>query len=193
MKKGLVLIDFVNDNVSPTGKLVGKGYPAYCEKHNTLQNAKRLLEAFRKKQHFIAHVRIGFSPDYKEQPELSPLFGAAKKFGAFMLGGNGDNFFEELAPLDGEVQIIKHRVSAFFGTPLEIILKNNDVKELFICGVATDLAVQSATRDAHDRDFVVTVVEDCCGAANEDDHNNSLTPLKKIAKVLTLSEVENET
>ena len=50
-----------------------------------------------------------------------------------------------------------------------------------------------ATRDAHDRDFVVTVVEDCCGATNADDHSNSLVPLRKIAKIAMLAEVLDET
>ncbi len=69
-------------------------------------------------------------------------------------------------------------------------MRNNNITDLYICGVATDLAVQVAARDAHDRDFVVHVVEDCCGAANELDHTTSLVPLKKISNVITLNEVE---
>jgi len=106
-----------------------------------------------------------------------------------MLGGFGGEFCDELKPLDGETQIVKHRVSAFFGTPLELLLRNKGVTELYVCGVATDLAVQAAVRDAHDRDFIVTVVADCCGAGNEEDHNHSLIPLRKISKVVTLSEI----
>jgi nicotinamidase-related amidase len=189
MSKALLLIDFVNDNVAKDGKLAGKGYPAYCEVHGTLESARKLLDFFREKKFFVAHIRVGFSPDYCEQPANSLLFGAAKKFGAFKIGETGDEFYSPLKPLDNEKEIIKHRVSAFYGTPLELLLRNNNVSELFICGVATDLAVQAAARDAHDRDFDVTVVEDCCGAANEADHTNSLVPLRKIAKVAALDEV----
>ena len=189
MNKALLLIDYVNEIVNPKGKMAGKGYPDYCEKHNVLTKTKKLLDTFRKNQDMIIHVRVGFSSDYKEQPTSSPLFGAANKFGAFMIGEFGDEFCDELKPLDGETQLIKHRVSAFHGTSLELLLRNKGITELYICGVATDLAVQSAARDAHDRDFIVTVVEDCCGAGNEDDHNSSLAPLKKISKVLTLAEV----
>jgi len=192
MSKALLLIDFVNDIVHPTGKLAGKGYPAYCAEHSVLPNARKLLDSFRKNQDTIVHVRVGFSPDYREQPVLSPLFGAANKFGALMLGAFGNEFCDPLKPLDGETQIVKHRVSAFFGTPLELLLRNKGVTELYICGVATDLAVQSAARDAHDRDFVVTVVKDCCGAGNEEDHNSSLITLKKIAKVATLAGIARE-
>lgn len=189
MKKALLLIDFVNENVSKEGKMAGKGYPVYCEKYNVLSKAKNLLSAFRNKGYLVVHVRVGFSPDYKEQPINSPLFGAANKFEAFKIGAWGDEFYETLVPLDNEVQYYKHRVSAFYETPLELLLRNQGVEELFICGVATDLAVQAATRDAHDRDISVTVVEDCCGAANDDDHKNSLIPLAKIAKISTLEDV----
>lgn len=189
MSRALLLIDFVNENVNPKGKMAGKGYPDYCERHQVISNAKKLLEVFRKRQDTVVHVKVGFSPDYKEQPLSSPLFGAANKFGAFMLGEFGDEFCDELKPINGESQIIKHRVSAFYGTSLELLLRNKGVTDLYVCGVATDLAVQAATRDAHDRDFMVTVVEDCCGAANENDHNSSLIPLKKISNVSTLAEV----
>lgn len=189
MKKALLLIDFVNENVSKDGKMAGKGYPAYCEKYNVLGKTEKLLSAFRSKGYLVVHVRVGFSPDYKEQPTSSPLFGAANKFGAFKIGAWGDEFYDTLVPLENEAQYYKHRVSAFYGTPVELLLKNQGIEELFICGVATDLAVQAATRDAHDRDIPVIVVEDCCGAANEDDHKNSLVPLAKIAKISTLENV----
>jgi len=189
MKKALLLIDFVNENVSKDGKMAGKGYPNYCEKYNVLDKAEALLTAFRNKGHLVIHVRVGFSPDYKEQPLNSPLFGAANKFGAFKIGAWGDDFYGTLAPLESEAQYYKHRVSAFYGTPVELLLKNQGIEELYICGVATDLAVQAATRDAHDRDISVTVVEDCCGAANENDHRNSLITLAKIAKISTLEDV----
>lgn len=190
MSSALLLIDFINENVSFEGKMAKKGYPDYCQKNNTLSNAKKLLFKFRESNNLVVHVKVGFSEDYKEQPKQSPLFGVADKFQAFKLGGVGCEFCEELTPNEDEPIIIKHRVSAFFGTPLELVLRNNNIRDLYICGVATDLAVQAAARDAHDRDFVVHVVEDCCGAANESDHTTSLVPLRKISHVITLNEVE---
>lgn len=189
MKKALLLIDFVNENVSKDGKMAGKGYPTFCETHSVLEKTQKLLAAFRNKGHLVIHVRVGFSPDYREQPLNSPLFGAANKFNAFKIGDWGDEFYEALAPLEGEAQFYKHRVSAFYGTPVELLLKNQGVDELYICGVATDLAVQAATRDAHDRDIPVTVVEDCCGAANESDHRSSITTLSKISKISSVDDV----
>jgi nicotinamidase-related amidase len=129
---------------------------------------------------------VGFSADYREQPEQSPLFGPARKNGVFTLGTWATAFHPKAAPLADETVLLKHRVSAFYGTPLDLVLRNTGVRRLLIAGVATDLAVQSAARDAHDRDYVVTVVSDCCASATDRDHEDALRLLSKVAGVETL-------
>lgn len=186
---GLLLIDFINEIVDPKGKLSGKGYSDFVARHGTLSKAHSLLSSARSEGIPIFHVRICFSPNYVEQPELSPLFGSARKFGAFQAGTWATEFHPKVAPEAHEVVLEKHRVSAFYGTSLDLVLRNQGIQNLLICGVATDLAVQSAVRDAHDRDYIVTVVSDCCGAANEEDHEQSLRILAKIAKTTTFGEV----
>ena len=46
--------------------------------------------------------------------------------------------------------------------------------EILLAGCATDLAINSTARDAHDRDYIVKVLSSCCIAANNEDHNSSL-------------------
>src|SRR5690349_17995113 len=121
--QALVIIDYINEIIDPKGKLAGKGYSAFADKHSTLDKAQALLQAFRTKQIPVFYVRVGFSPDYKEQPENSPLFGAAKKFGALQLGTWATEFHPKVAPLTAEAVITKHRVSAFYGTPLDLLLR----------------------------------------------------------------------
>lgn len=186
---GIVLVDFINEIVDPTGKLAGKGYSTFAEKHQTMDKVRALLSHGRERGAFIVHVRVGFSTSYVEHPSLSPLFGGAKKFGALQLGTWATELHPKASPLPNETVLTKHRVSAFFGTPLDLILRTNGIREILLCGVATDLAVQAAARDAHDRDYAVTVVSDCCGAANDEDHEASLQVLAKIGVVKPLSEV----
>lgn len=178
-----VFIDFINEIVDSKGKLAGKGYAKFAEANNSLQNTATLLNNARASGSAIIHVRIGFSPDYKEQPENSPLFGAAKKFGALKLGDWGTEFHPLVSPVLDEVVIVKHRVSPFYGTPLNLILKTYGVKKLVLSGCATDVAVQSAARDAHDRDYACIVAADCCIAASEDDHHQALRMLAKVASI----------
>ena len=189
MKKALILIDFINEIANKKGKMFAKGYYNYCIENNTILKAQKLLNKFRKNNDIIIHVRIAFTENYIEQPKNSPLFGKAKEFEAFKLNSFGTEFIEELKPINDEVQIIKNRVNAFHGTNLDVILKNNKIEELYVCGIATDLAVSSTVRDAHDKDYIVNVVEDCCGAGSNEDHLTALLSLKKISKVIKEDEM----
>ena len=79
---------------------------------------------------------------------------------------------------------------AFYATPLDLTLKTMGVDEVFLAGVATDMAVESTAREAHDRDLAVKVIADCCIAANEEDQQRSLTNMKKLAAIITSDELD---
>lgn len=185
-KRALLCIDLINDIVDPAGKLAGKGYPKFAETHGSLANIAKAQSRIREEGSLLVHVRVGFSPNYTEHPAGSPLFGRAKEFQALRLGGWGTEFSDTVQPAPGEPVVIKHRVSSFYGTDLEVVLRAQGIHTVLIAGVATDLAVESAAREAHDRDYRVIVLSDCCIAANEDDHTRSLELVKKIGTVATL-------
>jgi len=185
-------MDFENDIVHPEGKVSGKGYAAYNAEHNTLANVRAAQDQFRAAGLPVVHVRVGFSPSYAEQPKGSPLMGKAHDFGAFDLSGWGTDFLEEVAPQDEELIITKHRVGSFFGTPLDLTLKTMGVTDLYLAGVATDMVVESTAREAHDHDFKVNVIADCCIAASDEDQERSLTNMKKLGSILVTSELNLE-
>jgi nicotinamidase-related amidase len=186
--RALVLIDFINDIVHPDGKLAGRGYSEFLARHGTLDRVARLLAHARATDIFPIHVRIGFSPDYKEQPLGSPLFGNAGKLGALKLGAWGTEFHEQAAPIDGEAVIVKHRVNAFVGTSLDVLLRARAVKDVVVVGCSTDVGVQTTARMAHDLDYACTVIGDCCAAPKDEDHDPTLRMLAKVARVTALDE-----
>jgi nicotinamidase-related amidase len=188
-RRALLAIDFVNEIVDPKGKLAGRGYSDFLARHGTLARLPRLLKAARQARIPVFHVRVGFSADYLEQPEHSPLFGPARKNQVFRMGTWNTEFHEAASPEKGETIIQKHRVSAFYGTPLDLTLRNLGIGEVIIVGVATDLAVQTAARDAHDRGYRVRIVADCCAAASDRDHEDTLRLLEKVAAVDTLEKM----
>jgi biuret amidohydrolase len=188
-KSALLLVDWINEIVADNGKLAGKGYASYVRQFGTLEKVQALLGRARAASMPVIHVGLAFREGYQDHPAESPLFGSAKRFGALLAGTEATSFHTAAAPVAGEVTLTKSRVSAFFGTTLESILRLQGVTNIYVSGVATDLAVQSAVRDAHDRDFAVTVIHDCCAAASEEDHSTSLKTLAKISKMLTLGDV----
>jgi nicotinamidase-related amidase len=187
-RSAIILIDFINEIVHPDGKLARKGYSDFLARHGTLDRVATLLAHARAKDLAAIHVRIGFSPDYKEQPLGSPLFGHASKLGALKLGTWATEFHPKAAPLDGEAVMTKHRVNAFVGTPLDLLLRARGITELVVAGCSTDVGVQTTARMAHDLDYACTVIGDCCAAPKDEDHDQTLRMLAKVARVSTLTE-----
>jgi len=182
-ENALILIDFINDIVHEDGKLSKMGYYDFIVRNNTQQVLADVLKTAREKEWLICHVRVGFSAGYVDHPAESPLLGGAKKFEALLNGEWGTEFNEIALPQNDEVIIQKTRVSAFYNTSLDTVLRADNVKNLHIAGVATDIAVESASRDAHDRDYNVFVIQDACVAANDEDHKTALATISKFAKV----------
>ncbi|MCL5407317.1 MAG: cysteine hydrolase [Patescibacteria group bacterium] len=189
-KSALVLVDFINEIVDEKGKLAGKGYAAFVKKHDILTKVQTAVERAHVNRVPVIFVNVSFRPDYSDWPEDSPLFGAAKKFGALQSGTWATELHSAINRGEDDYLVTKNRVSAFRNTALEAKLKELGVETLLIGGVATDLAVQSTVRDAHDRDFKVVILKDLCGAANDEDHESALKLLSKVATISNSSEVE---
>lgn len=185
----LLVIDFINEIVDVKGKLAGKGYANYVAAHNTFSKLNLMIEKAREKGMPVLFVRLGFSPGYTDWPSNSPLFGSAKKFGALQLGTWATDIHEAIVVKSTDQIITKNRVSAFYNTILDELLRKQQIHTLLIAGVATDLAVQSTARDAHDRDYKVVVLEDVCAAASDEDHIAAISLIAKIATIVDSSSV----
>jgi nicotinamidase-related amidase len=138
----------------------------------------------------IGYVRVGFSPDYREAPDTSAIFNGAKQHGLFKLGTWGTEVHKDLAPQPGDFDIVKHRVSPFWATNLEAILRAHRIERIFCSGVSTVAVVQGTVRDAHDRDYVCVVLEDCCASASNEDHAAGIRALQRFAAFTTVQDVD---
>ncbi|GAB5101276.1 cysteine hydrolase [Caballeronia sp. HLA56] len=134
-------------------------------------------------------VKVGFRPGYHELPTWSPMFGKAKEFGALALGGSDTDFHPDLDADLADVVIEKPRVNGFYGTPMESLLRAQEIDTLAVAGVSTTWAVQSFVRDAHDRDFRVFVIEDACAAVSAEEHRASIDMLRSISRVISIADL----
>lgn len=189
MRTALLCIDFINDIVHPDGKIAGKGYADFAAAHDIIRRTARIQDQFRQQSALIVHARVQFSQGYYELNEQSLILGAAKKNEALMRKTWGTEFITDLAPREDEPTITKHRVSPFYRTRLELILNSQKTENLFICGGATNLAIETAAREAHDRDYNVTVLADACFASDEATHQKALESMAAFADVKNFSDV----
>jgi len=182
----VLTIDFINEICHVDGKL--SAYAARVVANKTIERANTVTEHFRKSNALIGHVKVGFNSHYKEASKKSPMFGKAKEYGVLALNNWATDFCDNLSVKENEFMITKHRVSPFYGTDLDLILRENDIINLILCGVGTNQAVELAAREAHDRGYVVTIISDACQCLNDYEQEASLNFLKKIATVVTAKE-----
>ncbi|MFH1728157.1 MAG: isochorismatase family protein [Pseudomonadota bacterium] len=91
-----------------------------------------------------------------------------------------DDDFEivkKLQPTLNDKIIEKNRYSAFLNTDLDLYLKGNNIKNLFISGVMTNCCCETTARDAFCRDYRVFFLEDCTNAPKKEMHSASILNL----------------
>jgi nicotinamidase-related amidase len=184
----LLVMDMINDLVHPEG-MGAKTYGVQCRERNVYENTKSLIARARAADVPIGFVRVGFSPDYRECPPDSPVFSKARENGFFKLGHWGTEVYEGFAPQDGDTDIIKHRVSPFYGTKLMPLLSAMGVQRLLLAGVSTNGVVQAAAREGHDRDFRCVVAEDCCAGATVEEHEYAIAGVRRFATVAAAEDI----
>ena len=95
----------------------------------------------------------------------------------------------ELGCGPGDLIVDKVRFDAFQWTPLEALLRGLDVGELVICGVITNICVETTVRSAFMRDYPVTLLADCCAAKTRRLHDLSI----EVLSAYELAEIANIT
>ena len=184
-----LVCDMINDLVHEDGPNGKKGYGPILAKNNTLANTAEAIRKARAAGVKIGYVRVGFSPDYRECPPTSRIFQGAKKAGLFKLGEWGTGVHPMLAPQPGDFDIVKHRVSPFYATDLEPILRANGIQRIYVCGVSTSGAVLSAAKDGHDRDYEIFVLEDCSAALTDEQHKAVIEQMNRMTTIVTSKDV----
>ena len=190
MKKTLLLVmDMMNDLVAEDG-FSAQTYAAQVKARNVLANTAKAIAAARAAGALIGYVRVGFSPDYREAPEGSPIFSGARKNGIFKLDTKGTEVHPTVAPANGDFDIVKHRVSPFYGTSLEPILRANGIERIVMCGVSTNGVVHSGVREAHDRDYAVVILEDCCAGVTPDEHAHAIACMGRFGAIVSSADFD---
>jgi biuret amidohydrolase len=95
----------------------------------------------------------------------------------------------ELQPLPSEGIVDKITMSAFEGTYLEIALRDCGIRSFIIVGIALEIGIDPTCRQGADLGFWPILVQDACGAGNEEAANHSLASLKHMGDA-TLTDIE---
>ncbi|MFT6675713.1 MAG: nicotinamidase-related amidase [Sulfitobacter sp.] len=141
-KTALILVDIQNDYF--TGGL----WPV-DDMQRVADTARDILNEARAQGQMIAHIR------HEAASDAAPFFRP---------GTAGAEIHPGVAPLDGELVILKHRPNSFQGTDLQAHLQAAGITHVTIIGAMTQMCIDATARAARDFGYEVTLVADACGA-----------------------------
>ena len=137
-----------------------------------LERCSSVLRAARKAGIAVIHVKVGFRPGLPEVTARNKLFASIKSSPQHqqLFEGAPGAIHPSLGPAPDDIVVIKHRISAFAGSDLQMILRAKEIDTLVLFGVATSGVVLSTLLEACDADYRTVVVADCCADTDAELH-----------------------
>jgi biuret amidohydrolase len=184
-RAALVIIDMQRDFLEPGGFGEALGNDV-SRLQAAVDPCRQVLDAARRLGMLVIHTREGHRPDLSDAPphkvvrgDPASRIGAPGPMGRILVRGEpGHDIIPELYPLKDEPVIDKPGKGAFYQTDLELMLHNRDIDTLFVCGVTTEVCVNTTVREANDRGFRCIVLSDCCGSYFPEFHAAGLAMIK---------------
>lgn len=153
---------------------------------DVVTRAAKLAEKCRQKGAPVVMVRVGWSADYAEalkQPVDAPAPARA-------LPDNWWVYPQALGKQDRDIEVTKRQWGAFYGTDLELQLRRRGIDTIILCGISTNIGVESTARNAWELGFKLIIAEDACSAASAEQHQGSMTHIfPRIARVRSTEEI----
>jgi nicotinamidase-related amidase len=167
----LLVIDMQRDFVDPGGFGEALGNDVSLLRR-AIAPTEKVLAAARAKKMLVVHTREGHRPDLSDLPRNKKLRGRLKTgigdpgpMGRILVRGEyGHDIIDQLKPASGEPVVDKPGKGAFYATDLDSLLHNRAIRQLVVCGVTTEVCVNTTVREANDRGYDCLVLEDCVGS-----------------------------
>jgi len=179
-RTAIVIIDMQNDFCAKNGLVDHLGLD-YTPDRAPIAPLQRLLPVLRRASVPVIWVNWGNRPDLANMPpnqiHLYKPHGSGIGLGD-PLPGSGAHVLEkdswaaavvdELEQKPQDIKVDKYRISGFWDTPLDSILRNLGTKSILFAGVNTDQCVLHSLTDANFLGYGCIMVEDCCGTTSPD-------------------------
>ncbi len=174
----LMIIDMQNDFCSPRGWLASIGV-SVDEPNSIIESVGQVADALRNNDVPIIWLNWGNRPDRSNLPpgvvHVYNPDGNSVGIGDELPGTNSkvlekgswsSAIVDLLKPASSDLFVDKYRMSGFFDTPLDSILRNLAVKTILFAGVNVDQCVLATLMDAASLGYDVILLEDCCATTS---------------------------
>lgn len=161
-RSAVVVVDMVNDFCKPGGAMVLPGYEALVAPQLAIIDAARASGAA------VVWVHDEHRRNMRRDREW------LKRTPHCVEGSWGTEIIEDLGARDDEIHLVKRRYSAFFGTDLDLTLKDMMIDQLVVIGVVTNICVRSTVHDGFFLGYEIVVPHDACAATGPREQASSL-------------------
>ena len=191
-KMAMIVVDMQNAYLDDEGSMNKSGMDI-TELKKTVLPVSSLITACRSADVPIIFTRYVLRADYKDAGLRSVRGPKFKEINSLVMG----TWDSELDPrMDQRLEdyvLDKTRYSSFYNTSLEVILRGLGVDTLIVCGVTTEICVESTIRDAYFRDFKIIVPKDAVAAMDIGRHKGTLATIEfGFGSVTTSAELIND-
>jgi nicotinamidase-related amidase len=181
----LVIIDMQRDFLEPGGFGETLGNDV-SQLFRAIKPCAEVLSAAREAGILVVHTREGHLPDLSDAPPAKIERGAPSlrigdpgPMGRILIRGEaGHDIIAALYPRDDEIVIDKPGKGAFYATEFDDLLQKYGIENLLVCGVTTEVCVNTTVREANDRGYRCVVLSDCCASYFPEFHDMGLKMIK---------------
>jgi nicotinamidase-related amidase len=142
------------------------------ETKDVIANAAKLAEAFRKNQMPVFLVKVSSSSDSKDR--LTPITDGDNNWGKMKMPDDWNEIVPELGPKENDLLITKKQWGAFYGTDLDLQLRRRKIETIILCGISTNIGVESTARFAFEYGYQQIFVEDAMSSRSAAEHEHTI-------------------
>jgi len=150
-------------------------------------NAVRLADAFRKNgmSVFLVHVVASEADRLKPIVDLQPWSTSSQQ-----RPKDWSDIVSELGPKENDVVIAKKQWGAFYGTELDLQLRRRGLNTIVLCGISTNVGVESTARFTYEYGYQQIFAEDAMAARSTEEHDNTLNhTFRRIGRVRSTEQI----
>jgi ureidoacrylate peracid hydrolase len=174
-KSALIVVDMQNDYCHENGSGALNGGDV-ADHYAIVPNLQKLIDTAHEANIPVFFIKTTHDETTNSKVWLSRRIG--KKHDTCVTGTWGAEYFG-VAPTGKDIEVIKHRYSAFINTDLELKLKVLGCETLLMTGVATNVCVESTLRDGFMLDFYTILVSDCTAAGSKSSYEATLENVRR--------------
>lgn len=134
-------------------------------------NVSKLVKKFREAEMpvFLVHVA-----SFDGKDTLHPLTDQQVQWSSSKRPADWTEFVNEIKPTNKDVVITKRQWGAFYGTELDLQLRRRGIDTIVLCGISTNLGVETTARDAYQHGYNQVFATDAMAASTKNEHETTL-------------------